>query len=291
MVKNLNRSIIVKDIPINISTVNDEDYISLTDMARGSDGGDQLIYNWMRNRNSLEFLGIWEQIHNPNFKGFEFETFKSQAGLNSFSLTPRKWIESTNAIGLVSKAGRNGGTYAHRDIAFEFGAWLSPEFKLYLIKEFQRLKEQESQQSNLEWQVKRELAKVNYRLQTDAIQSNLLEGIDSKKHGFIYADEADLINKIVFGKTRREWKEANPRLQGNQRDHGTATDNALISNLEMQNAILIREGMPQDKRFEKLREMEQFFRESMNNSRAMNKLEAKPLLKQNPQTEISDHKK
>ena len=237
MVKN-NRSILVQDNPISISTINEQDYISLTDMLKAKDG-DFFITDWLRNRNTLEFIGIWEQINNPNFNYGEFAIIKNQAGLNSFKVSIKELVEKCNIIGLQSKAGRYGGTYAHIDIAFEFGLWISPEFKLYLIKEFQRLKEQEAQQTSIEWQVKREFAKVNYRVQTDSIQMNLLQGINPNKHGYIYADEADLINKIVFGKTHREWREANPNLQGNQRDYGTVLDNAIIGNLEMQNALLI----------------------------------------------------
>ena len=202
MVKN-NRSILVQDNPISISTINEQDYISLTDMLKAKDG-DFFITDWLRNRNTLEFIGIWEQINNPNFNYGEFAIIKNQAGLNSFKVSIKELVEKCNIIGLQSKAGRYGGTYAHIDIAFEFGLWISPEFKLYLIKEFQRLKEQEAQQTSIEWQVKREFAKVNYRVQTDSIQMNLLQGINPNKHGYIYADEADLINKIVFGKTHRE---------------------------------------------------------------------------------------
>ena len=285
-----NRSILVQDIPISISTINEQDYISLTDMVQGFEGGSSLIEAWLRNKDTIEFLGTWEIINNANFNSPEFEGIKNQAGLNRFSLSAKRWIEITNAIGVQAKAGRYGGTYAHRDIAFEFGAWLSPAFKLYLIKEFQRLKEQEAQQTSIEWQVKREFAKVNYRVQTDSIQMNLLQGIAPNKHGFIYADEADLINKIVFGKTHREWQEANPNLQGNQRDYGTVLDNAIIGNLEMQNALLIHEHMLQTQREVKLRAIEKMLRESMSKSKAMQKLEEKPLLAQIPKMGVNDDK-
>ncbi|BFM66742.1 TPA: KilA-N domain-containing protein [Acinetobacter baumannii] len=274
MAQSKNRKISVNEISITVSTVNNDDYINLTDMVKGFDGGDQLIYNWMRNRNTIEFLGIWEQINNSDFKGIEFETFKSQAGLNSFSLTPKKWIDATNAIGLVSRAGRyNGGTYAHKDIAFEFGSWLSPEFKLYLIKEFQRLKEQEAQQNSIEWQVKRELAKVNYHVHTDAVQMNLLTNVPASQHGFIYASEADLFNVVMFGKTHKEWQQQNPSLKGNQRDHATVLDNAIIANLELQNSLLINQGYPQSERLTMLKELEKTLRESMSKSPAMKRLE------------------
>ena len=288
MVKN-NRSILVQDNPISISTINEQDYISLTDMLKAKDG-DFFITDWLRNRNTLEFIGIWEQINNPNFNYGEFAIIKNQAGLNSFKVSIKELVEKCNIIGLQSKAGRYGGTYAHIDIAFEFGLWISPEFKLYLIKEFQRLKEQEAQQTSIEWQVKREFAKVNYRVQTDSIQMNLLQGINPNKHGYIYADEADLINKIVFGKTHREWREANPNLQGNQRDYGTVLDNAIIGNLEMQNALLINDHITQTEREIKLRAIEKMLRESMSKSKAMQKLEEKPLLAQLPNIGANDDK-
>ncbi len=288
MVKN-NRSILVQDNPISISTINEQDYISLTDMLKAKDG-DFFITDWLRNRNTLEFIGIWEQINNPNFNYGEFAIIKNQAGLNSFKVSIKELVEKCNIIGLQSKAGRYGGTYAHIDIAFEFGLWISPEFKLYLIKEFQRLKEQEAQQTSIEWQVKREFAKVNYRVQTDSIQMNLLQGINPNKHGYIYADEADLINKIVFGKTHREWREANPNLQGNQRDYGTVLDNAIIGNLEMQNALLINDHITQTEREIKLRAIEKMLRESMSKSKAMQKLEVKPLLAQLPNMGANDDK-
>ena len=288
MVKN-NRSILVQDNPISISTINEQDYISLTDMLKAKDG-DFFITDWLRNRNTLEFIGIWEQINNPNFNYGEFAIIKNQAGLNSFKVSIKELVEKCNIIGLQSKAGRYGGTYAHIDIAFEFGLWISPEFKLYLIKEFQRLKEQEAQQTSIEWQVKREFAKVNYRVQTDSIQMNLLQGINPNKHGYIYADEADLINKIVFGKTHREWREANPNLQGNQRDYGTVLDNAIIGNLEMQNALLINDHITQTEREIKLRAIEKMLRESMSKSKAMQNLDEKPLLAQLPNMGANDDK-
>ena len=283
MSQSKNRNILVQDINITVSTINETDYINLTDMVKGFDGGDQLIYNWMRNRNTLEFLGIWEKINNSTFKGFEFETFKSQAGLNSFSLTPRKWIDATNAIGLISRAGRyNGGTYAHKDIAFEFGSWLSPEFKLYLIKEFQRLKEQEAQVNSIEWQFNRELAKVNYRIQTDAIKEHIADSLPKPKQAFVYASEADLLNTIVFGQTNKQWKTENPTLQGNQRDHHSTIENTLLANLEGQNAFLIYQGLSQTDRYKQLNLMAIAQRKSLQNSPAMKKLESQsnlPLLK------------
>ena len=248
--------IIVQEKEITILTVENEDYISLTDMLKAKDG-DFFISDWLRNRNTIEYLGIWEKIHNPDFNYGEFAIIKSQAGLNSYKLSVKEWSEKTNAIGLVAKAGRYGGTYAHKDIAFEFGSWLSPEFKLYLIKEFQRLKEHEAQQTSIEWQVKRELSKVNYRLQTDAVQMNLLEGLPKARHGFVYANEADVINTIVFGKTHKEWQTVNSGLKGNQRDYGTALDNAIIANLEFQNSLLINQKYSLNDRIKMLKDLEE----------------------------------
>ena len=282
MAQSKNRTILVNNIEISISSVNEQDYISLTDMVAGFEGGSVLIESWLRNKDTIEFLGVWERINNHNFNSLEFEGIKNQAGSNRFHLSAKRWIESVNAIGLVAKAGRYGGTYAHKDIAFEFGSWLSPEFKLYLIKEFQRLKEQEAQQTSIEWQVKRELSKVNYRLQTDAVQMHLLDNIPKSKHGFIYANEADVINITVFGKTHKEWQSQNPSLKGNQRDNGTALDNAIIANLEFQNALLIQQGFSQNERLNMLKELEQTLRTSMSNSPAMKRLDQQsntPLLK------------
>ena len=224
-----------------------------TDMVKRF-GDESILYNWMRNRNTIEFLGIWEQIYNPHFKPLEFEGFRSQAGLNSFSLSPKKWIEATGAIGLYSKAGRGGGTYAHKDIAFEFGSWLSPEFKLYLIKEFQRLKEQEFQQ--LGWDIRRNLAKVNYLIHTDAIRENLIpETLSAQQISFVYASEADLLNVALFGVTARQWRDANPGLKGNLRDHADIHQLVCLANLESMNAHFISEGLPQSERLQKLNEL------------------------------------
>lgn len=211
-----NKTIQGKGVEIAIFQNKDEDYISLTDMVKGF-GDDTMIYSWMRNRNTLEFIGIWEEMNNSDFKGNEFVTFKNQAGLNSFNLTPRKWIEATNAIGIISKAGRyGGGTFAHRDIAFEFGSWLSPEFKLYLIKEFQRLKQDENDRLKLDWNLQRTLAKVNYRIHTDAIKENLIPPTLSKdKINFVYADEADLLNVALFGINAKQWREKRKQKNNN----------------------------------------------------------------------------
>lgn len=232
------------------------DYISLTDMAKKF-GDDILIYSWMRNRNTLEFIGVWEQIHNPNFKGLEFETFRNQAGLNSFSLTPRKWIEATNAIGFQSRAGRyGGGTYAHRDIAFEFGTWLSPEFKLYLIKEFQRLKEDESRRLSLAWNLNRTLSKLNYRIHTDAVKAHLIPPeVTPAQAAITYATEADLLNVALFGQTARQWRDANPKLEGNVRDYASVEQLLVLANMEGMNAEFIHMGLPQSERLKRLNQI------------------------------------
>jgi len=207
----------------------------------------------MRNRSTIEFIGLWEQIHNPNFKGIEFDAFKNEVGSNSFTLTPKRWIEATNATGIISKAGRYGGTYAHNDIAFEFASWISAEFKLYLLKEFQRLKQGEFDQQKLEWSVSRILAKVNYSIHTDAIKENLIpKAITQNKISFVYAGEADLLNIALFGKTAREWREENPDLKGNMRDHATLEQLVVLSNLESLNAEFIKLNDPPEERLQKL---------------------------------------
>src|SRR5258708_36196497 len=244
-----NKIITIKGKEITILPHQNSDFISLTDMVKGF-GDDTMIYSWMRNRNTLEFIGIWEQMNNPDFKGNEFVTFKTQAGLNSFSLTPKKWIEATGAIGIVSKAGRyGGGTFAHKDIAFEFGSWLSTEFKLYLIKEFQRLKDDENDRLKLEWSFQRTLAKVNYHIHTDAIKENLVpKELDKTQIGFVYANEADLLNVALFGITAKQWRDANPKAAGNIRDEATIEQLVVLSNLESINAVLIHQGKPQSER-------------------------------------------
>jgi hypothetical protein len=230
---------------------NDDDYISLTDMAKKF-GDDTMIYSWMRNRNTLEFIGIWEELHNPNFNSNEFVTFKTQAGLNSFNLTPRKWIDATNAIGFFSKSGRyGGGTFAHRDIAFEFASWLSPQFKLYLIKEFQRLKDEERKQ--LGWDIRRNLTKINYRIHTDAIKENLIPPeLTVRQTNLIYASEADVLNMALFGMTAKEWRNHHPGKKGNIRDYANVSQLVCLSNLENLNALFIQENAPQAERLRKL---------------------------------------
>lgn len=243
---------------IAISNINDNDYISLTDMVKGAEGEDH-IRNWMRNKNTIEFLGIWEQINNPLFKGVEFDTFLRDAGLNRFNMTPRKWIEATNAIGIISKSGRYGGTFAHKDIAFEFGAWISPVFKLYLIKEYQKLKEAEGNQLNIEWNIKRVLSKANYHIHTDAIDKYIIPKLTiSQKKEWVYADEADMLNIIMFGCTAKQWREANPQrvLAGeNIRDMASINELAILSNIETLNSSLIKQGLEKRQRSRILSEM------------------------------------
>ena len=238
---------------IRIATIDGIDYICVTDMARYKDAErtDYLIQNWLRNRNTIEFLGIWEQLNNPDFNPIEFDGFRRQAGLNSFSLTAKRWIEATRATGLVSRTGRYGGTYAHPDIAFEFASWISVEFKLYLIKEFQRLKQEELKQ--LGWDIRRNLAKINYRIHTDAIKENLIPPELSRAQvSIIYATEADVLNVALFGQTARQWRDANPDAKGNIRDYANVAQLVCLSNLENLNAHFINEGLPQDERLRRL---------------------------------------
>ena len=246
------RIIHVKGAEVTITTRLDQDYISLTDMLRRF-GDESILYNWLRNRNTIEFLGIWEQLYNPAFKPIEFDRFKSQAGLNSFALSPKKWIEATNAIGLFAKAGRGGGTYAHKDIAFEFGSWLSPEFKLYLIKEFQRLKDEESRATSLEWSFQRTLAKVNYKIHTDAIKERLIPPLLTlTQTSIIYASEADLLNVALFGLTAAQWRQVNSTESGNMRDAASLEQLVVLSNLESINAVLIHQGLAAPERLVQL---------------------------------------
>jgi len=232
-----------------------EDYISLTDIARFSnpDEPKDVIKNWMRNKSTIEFLGLWEKINNPDFKGVEFDPLLYEAGSNSFTLSPTKWIKLTNAKGILSKTGRGGGTYAQKDIAFEFASWISAEFKLYLIKEFQRLKEDENQRLKLEWNVQRTIAKANYRIHTDAIKEYLIPPALSRNQiNFVYANEADLLNMALFGKTAKQWREENPDAEGNIRDQATIEQLVVLSNLESINAVIIHQGLNQSERLQQL---------------------------------------
>lgn len=247
------RSITVLDSTIGIRTIDETDFISLTDIARhrNQQHSDDLIRNWLRNRNTIEFLGIWERLNNPDFKPVEFDGFRRQAGLNSFTLTPKQWIAHTNAIGITSKPGRYGGTFAHKDIAFEFAAWISVEFKLYLIKEFQRLKETE--QAQLGWDIRRNLAKINYRIHTDAIKENLIpQQVTKAQINAIYASEADVLNVALFGMTAKEWRGSNRGKKGNIRDYANVSQLVCLSNLENLNALFINEGLSQRDRLMKL---------------------------------------
>ena len=230
--------------------IDDEDYISITDMLKSKDG-DFFVSDWLRNRNTIEFLGIWEEIHNPTFNYGEFAIIKSQAGLNSYKISVKEWTEKTNAIGIISKAGRYGGTYAHKDIAFEFGMWISPKFKLLLIKEFERLKAEEQKQ--IGWNAKRELSKINYRIHTDAIKKNLVpKELTKNQINFVYAEEADVLNMALFGMTAKEWRDKNPNLNGNIRDYATMNELICLSNLENLNSVFINEGLKQNQRLQKL---------------------------------------
>ena len=247
--------ITVKDTSVTIISINENDYISLTDIAKyKSDDPTAVIGNWLRNRNTIEYLGIWESLYNPNFKPLEFEGFKKEAGLNAFTLSPTKWISATNAIGILSQSGRYGGTYAHKDIAFKFASWISVEFELYIIKEFQRLKSEEQQL--LGWSAKRELSKINYRIHTDAIKHNLIPAeITPAQANIIYANEADVLNVAMFGMTAKQWREANPDSKGNIRDYATISELICLSNMENLNAVFIGQGIPQGERLVKLNQI------------------------------------
>jgi len=253
------KKINTQGIEISTFSRNENDYISLTDISRymDTDRTDHVIQNWMRTRDTVEFLGIWERVNNPNFKPLEFEGFRNMAGLNSFSMTPKRWINGVDAIGMINKAGRyGGGTFAHKDIAFEFAAWISPEFKLYLIKEFQRLKVEENDRLHLGWDAKRMLTKINYKIHTDAIKEHIVlpQQLSTKDSNVIYATEADVLNKALFGLTAQEWRDQNPTLEGNVRDYADVTQLVCLANLENLNAEYIREGLGQRQRLLKLNE-------------------------------------
>ena len=242
----------VQQTAITLLKVNEQDYISLTDIARyKSDDPTAVIGNWMRNRNTIEYLGIWETLYNPGFKPLGFEGFRKEAGLNAFTLSPQKWINTTGAIGIVSRSGRYGGTFAHRDIAFKFASWISVEFELYLVKEFQRLKAQE--QAQIGWNAKRELSKINYRIHTDAIKQNLIpQEITPVQASRIYANEADVLNMALFGMTALEWRDKHPDLKGNIRDYASINELICLSNMESLNAVFIQDGIPQRERLIRL---------------------------------------
>lgn len=250
-----NKKIEVKGTEIVIYSKENEDYISLTDIARykNQTAPKDVVKNWIRSRSTIEFIGLWEKIHNSDFKGVEFDSFMFQAGSNSFVLSPSKWIDTTGAIGIISKAGSGGGTFAHRDIAFEFASWISAEFKLFLILEFQKLKDEENRRLRLDWNLQRTLAKINYRIHTDAIKENLIPAKLSKSQiSKIYANEADMLNVALFGKTAKQWREENPEADGNIRDVASIEQLVILSNIESINALLIQQELPQSERVQQL---------------------------------------
>jgi hypothetical protein len=272
--------LIVKGIPISTFKIDNENYISLTDIARNknSDEPKDVVKNWMRSRTTVEFLGLWEQLNNPEFKGVEFDSFLFEAGSNSFTLSPSKWIEATNAKGIISKQGNNGGTFAHQDIAFEFASWISSGFKLYLIKEFQRLKADENDRLKLDWNLQRTLSKVNYQIHTDAIKQNLIPVKLSKQQiAFVYANEADLLNMALFGKTAKQWRDETSagsatKPKGNIRDEASIEQLVVLTNLESINAMLIKQNLSQAERLLQLNEMAISQMKSLLNSKALKKL-------------------
>ena len=267
-----NKIIKVEGKEITVILVKEQEYISLTDMLKAKDG-DFFISDWLRNRNTIEYLGIWETVYNPNFNYGEFAIIKSQAGLNSYKISVKEWVEKTNAIGLKATAGRYGGTYAHPDIAFEFGMWISPQFKIYLVKEFQRLKNEENDRLKLEWNLQRTLAKVNYQIHTDAIKENLIpQEITKQQASFVYANEADLLNVALFGITAKEWRDNNPDKTGNIRDYATLEQLVVLSNMESVNALLIRQGVPQSERLLQLNKVAITQMKSLLASNTMKKL-------------------
>jgi hypothetical protein len=269
------KKINVQGLEIVLYEDNNKDFISLTDIARHKDPEhtDTIIQNWMRNRNTIELLGFWETIYNSNFKPIEFEGFRKQAGLNSFVMTPKKWIETTNATGIVSKSGRYGGTFAHKDIALEFASWISIEFKLYVIKEFQRLKDDENNRLKLDWNLQRTISKINYRIHTDAIKENLIpKEITEQQTNSVYANEADLLNVALFGITAKEWRDNNSDPKGNIRDYATLEQLVVLSNMESINALLIQQGLIQGERLIQLNKVAITQMKSLLESKVIKKL-------------------
>ncbi|MDR1983420.1 MAG: KilA-N domain-containing protein [Prevotellaceae bacterium] len=263
--------ITVKDTEVTVLQINNEDYISLSDMIKAKDG-EFFVTSWLRNRNTLEYIGIWERVYNATFNYVEFDIIKSNAGLNSFRISVKELVEKANIICLQAKTGRYGGTYAHKDIAFEFALWISPEFKIYIVKEFQRLKEEEQKQ--IGWSAKRELAKINYHIHTDAIKHNLIpQEITDLQISYVYANEADVLNVALFGMTAKEWRDSNPDLKGNIRDYATINELICLSNMENINAVLINEGVLQSERLVKLNQI------AIQQMRVLNEIENRKLLK------------
>ena len=276
--KNIKTQIVVKDQVINVIRIDDKEFISLTDLARYADEDDPRypIQNWMRNKDVISYLGLWESIHNENFKGGEFATFKNEAGSNTFKMSPQKWIRETNAIGIISKSGRyDGGTFANPDIAFEFASWLSPEFKLYVIQEFQRLKKNEAYQNKIDWHANRVLASVSYVVHTDAIKSIIVPTLTEKQKKFVYAEEADVLNVALFGMTAKEWRDNNPNLaeDGNIRDYTDLLHLVILSNLENINAELIEMGISQSERLVRLNDMAKKQMELLRKNKSLKNLE------------------
>ena len=270
-----NKTINVQGIDIVLYEEKKEDFISLTDIARHRDNerSDYILQNWMRNRSTIEFIGLWEKFNNSNFNSIEFDGIKNMAGLNSFSLTPKRWIETTNAIGIVSRTGRYGGTFAHKDIAFEFATWLSAEFKFYLFKEFQRLKNTENDRLKLDWNLQRTLSKINYQIHTDAIKQKLIpKELNKSQINFVYANEADMLNVALFGITAKDWREANPKAEGNIRDHATIEQLVVLSNMESINAVLIHQQLNQSERLLQLNKIAITQMKTLLNSSVMKKL-------------------
>ena len=268
----------VNDNLVSIIRIKDIDYISLTDLARYKNPLEpkDVIKNWMRAKMNIEFLALWEQMHNPNLKGVEIDSFKAEAGTHFFTMSPQRWKKETNAIGIISKSGKNGGTYAHPDIAFEFASWISPEFNLYLITEFERLKKDESYQKKINWSVRRELAKTNYRIHTDSIKENLIPKLTESQKSYAYASEADILNVALFGMTAKEWKDKNPNVSGNMRYYANILQLVILSNLENVNAELINQGMEQSKRLERLNEIAKKQFQTLQNSKSIEKIENLP---------------
>jgi hypothetical protein len=281
------QTIEVKGTPIAVSQRLGQDYISLTDMVKGFDGGSALIEQWLKNKDTVLFLGVWELLNNPSFNSLEFEGIKNEAGRNSFYLSAKKWCDITGAIGLQATAGRYGGTHAHRDIAFEFGSWLSPEFKLYLLKEFQRLKDTEAKTQTLEWSFQRTLAKVNYKIHTDAIKEQLIPAsLTAMQTSHIYASEADLLNMALFGMTAAQWRSVSPDAQGNIRDEATLEQLVVLSNLESINAVLIHQGLGASARLAQLNQIAISQMKSLVNSLQLKKLSQPKTLK-SPRSALS----
>jgi len=287
-----NTKIVVQNIEISISTIHTEDYISLTDMLKAKDG-DFFVSDWLRNANTLEYLKAWEQIYNPNFNYGEFATIRSQAGVNSYKISVKEWLEKTNAVGIFAKTGRYGGTYAHKDIAFHFGMWISPVFQLYIVKEYQHLKEIENNRYNLEWNAKRILSKANYQLQTDAIQKHIIPKLNSsQRKDLIYAEEADILNYVLFGCTAKDWKQANPERAKNGeniRDMASINELIVLVNLESMNSELIKQNIDKQTRINFLQKMANEQKENFKNldyMKSLKKLSDKTFLAENQKGEL-----